>query len=261
MAVSQNGYTANDRTVITSYTVSDSGRKMSLRKGSPGELLAHFIRWFDASVRDIDPGIMDDWSYAERPIRGGTQLSNHASGTAADVDATKWPLGVQPEAYLTAAEIAKVRQQLRLYEGCIRWGGDYAGRKDPMHFEIDRDQASCDRVWAKLQSQPEDDDMYTDDDRKRDDEIARFVEWFGKPDDDPATKGVDESQPNSKGELAKRIRDIHGLVAGQSSAITALAKLLAEQNGLTLADVRRVVAEEVAKGVDVDVTVTPGNAG
>lgn len=45
-----------------------------------------------------------------------------------------------------------------------------------------------------------------------------------------------------------------------SAAITALTKLVAEQNGLTVDDVRRVVSEEIAKGVDVDVTVAPGTA-
>lgn len=155
MAVSQNGYSANDRSVITQYVVSNSGRTMNLRKGSPGELLAHAIRWFDSNIRDIDPGIMDDWSYAERPIRGGVELSNHASGTAGDVDATKWPLGANPEAYLTADEISRWREHLKLYEGCIRWGGDYDGRKDPMHVEINRDQATCDRVWAKIKGTEE----------------------------------------------------------------------------------------------------------
>ena len=149
---SQNGYSANDRTQCTTYTVSNSGRRMLLRKGSPGELLAHMVRWFDKNIRDIDPGIMDDWSYAERPVRGSTDvLSNHASGTAADVDATKWPLGVEPTAYLTAVEIAKIRAHLKLYEGCIRWGGDYISRKDPMHFEINRNQTACDLVWSKIQ--------------------------------------------------------------------------------------------------------------
>ena len=153
MAVSQNGYPANDRRLVTGYQIGGKAKVM-LRRGSTGTLLKHFADWFDASIRDIDPGIPDDWGYAERPIRGGVELSNHASGTALDVDATKWPLGVQPEAYLIPAEIKAVRRQLTVYEGCIRWGGDYIGRKDPMHFEIDRDEATCDRVLAKLTAGP-----------------------------------------------------------------------------------------------------------
>lgn len=162
MVVSQNGYSANDRSVVMSYVVTKTGLKMTLRVGPPGEMLASFVRWFDENIRDIDPGILDDWSYAERLISGSTDITNHASGTAADVDATKWPLGSNPEAYLTAAEIAKVRAKLLQYEGCIRWGGDYTGRKDPMHFEINKDAATVAEVWGRIKltiSDEEDDDM------------------------------------------------------------------------------------------------------
>lgn len=152
MVTSQNGYAANDRSHITTYLVG-AKTKFALRKGPTGWLLAHFADWFDRNIKDIDAGaVMDDWSYAERPIRGSTTtLSNHASGTAIDVDATKWPLGVEPSKYLTKAEIDAVRRQLTVYEGAIRWGGDYTGRKDPMHFEINRDEAFCARIQAKLQ--------------------------------------------------------------------------------------------------------------
>src|ERR1043166_9354511 len=134
VATSQNGYPANDRTLLAKYMVGD--RKFSLRQGPAGWLLWHFLCWFDANIRDINTGVADDWSYAERLVRGGEDLSNHASGTAVDVDATKWPLGKEADTYLTDDEIRRVRTQLKVYEGCIRWGADYTGRKDPMHFEI-----------------------------------------------------------------------------------------------------------------------------
>jgi hypothetical protein len=82
-------------------------------------------------------------------------LSNHASGTAIDINATQWALGSDPHVYLTDAEIAKIRAKLLEYRGCIRWGGDYVGRLDPMHFEIDKDQATCDRVWADIKAAKE----------------------------------------------------------------------------------------------------------
>lgn len=162
MPTSQNGYSANDRSVITTYTVGD-GRKVALRKGSTGAMLKHLADWFDRNIRDLDAGIMDDWGYAERPIRGGTELSNHASGTAIDINATHWILGSDPAVYLSAAEIAKLRDHLHLYKGCIRWGGDYTGRRDPMHFEINRDQATVDSVWDWMSNAPEEDDLpYTE---------------------------------------------------------------------------------------------------
>lgn len=156
MPVSQNGWSANDRSVIETYVVGN-GIKVALREGDAGFVLQHFANWFDANIRDIDlnynNGDLDDWGYAERPIRGGSDLSNHASGTAIDINATQWPLGSAPSKYLTAAEVAKVRAQLKFYDGVIRWGGDYTGRKDPMHFEINSDAASVARVAAKIRGE------------------------------------------------------------------------------------------------------------
>jgi hypothetical protein len=153
--VSQNGWSANDRSVITSYLIG-SRTRVSLRSGPAGEMLQHLGTWFDANIADVDNnynnGALDDWGYAERAIRGGVELSNHASGTALDVNATEWPLGVEPTVYLTQAQIARIRQQLLVYGGCIRWGGDYEGRKDPMHFEINRDVATVTARWALIKT-------------------------------------------------------------------------------------------------------------
>lgn len=157
MPVSQNGWSGNDRSVIETYTVGNKIR-VALRKGDAGFLLKHFTDWFDANIRDVDDnynnGSLDDWGYAERAVRGGVELSNHASGTAIDINATEWPLGKEASVYLTKDEIAKVREQLKVYEGAIRWGGDYVGRKDPMHFEINSDAAHVARVAAKLRGEP-----------------------------------------------------------------------------------------------------------
>lgn len=69
---------------------------------------------------------------------------------------------------------------------------------------------------------------------------------------------------NSKGEVTKRLRGVQAdtgavraALNAQSGALTALTSLVAEQNGLSIDDVRRVVSEEIARGVDVDVTVQP----
>jgi peptidoglycan hydrolase-like protein with peptidoglycan-binding domain len=157
MAVSQNGWSANDRSVIETFTIGARTR-VSLRAGDAGFLLQHYANWFDANIRDIDEnynnGGLDDWGYAERPIRGGVELSNHASGTALDINATCWALGAMPTVYLNATEIAKIHEQLKVYEGALRWGGDYDGRKDPMHVEINADAATVARVAAKLRGNP-----------------------------------------------------------------------------------------------------------
>lgn len=153
MPTSQNGYPANDISQTQSYTIPGTSRKIRLRKGDAGFLLAHFAAWFDKNVEDIEGGVFDDWGYAERSIidNPGT-LSNHASGTAMDLNATKHPL--KKRNTFSAANMAKIRAQLKVYEGAIRWGGDYVNRADEMHFEIEPGTARVARVAAKLRGTP-----------------------------------------------------------------------------------------------------------
>lgn len=154
MPTSQNGYRANDRSVITTFTIAGTDRRVSLREGAPGELLVHWAAWFHANIESIDKGQVDDWGYAERTIRGSsTTLSNHASGTAIDLNATKHPLG--KVGTFTGGQTSRIRRELAKYEGAIRWGGDYNGRKDEMHFEIMASPARCWQVLAKLTVHPE----------------------------------------------------------------------------------------------------------
>jgi hypothetical protein len=150
MATCQNGLPVLTSAQCVVYPIGATV-KVRLAPGPEGQLLAHFARWFDANIRDLDPGILDDWGWADRKVRGSdTDVSNHAGGYAVDLNATKWPLGAAASVYLTAAEIARVHEQLAVYEGCLRWGGDYAGRTDPMHVECLGDRAKNARVWAKL---------------------------------------------------------------------------------------------------------------
>lgn len=153
MATSQNGYVANDITRTQSWKIPGTARAIRLRKGSPGALLVQFAAWFDKNIEDIEAGQLDDWGYAEREIRGSTTtLSNHASGTAMDLNAARHPLGARNT--FTKTQAAKIRAQLKVYDGCIRWGGDYQNRADEMHFEIVRDVAACDAALKKVTAPP-----------------------------------------------------------------------------------------------------------
>jgi hypothetical protein len=266
MAFSQNRYSANDRSMITKYTIGQT-KSVNLRKGSTGALLAHMANWFDANIRDIDPGQLDEWGYAERPIRGGTDLSNHASGTAVDVDATKWPLGVEPSAYLTAAEIARIREHLKVYEGCIRWGGDYTGRKDPMHFEINRDQATCDRVWAKIQSQGDDVSFAEVLPVKNGFGPATAADWLrdARIDTSAIRTIITALDRDLRGDLATKqtlLAQSAAREAAMQTQIGELAKALATSVGGQQVDVEALVQrlgkqveDAMAKTVDVQVSV------
>jgi peptidoglycan hydrolase-like protein with peptidoglycan-binding domain len=151
MPVSQNNYSANDRSVIVSYIV--PGGRLALRKGPAGALLAEAVRRWHVEVEPLQwPGT---WGYAERPIRGSTTvLSNHASGTAADCCAPRHPLGTDPAANFRPGQIAAVRRIVADSDGCLRWGGDYVGRKDGMHLEVIAPEARCAAVLARWQGKP-----------------------------------------------------------------------------------------------------------
>lgn len=66
--------------------------------------------------------------YNDRPIRGSTNISNHAFAAAIDLDPARNPLGSKKSNWdpIVIAAFDK--------EGWL-WGGRYVGRRDPMHFE------------------------------------------------------------------------------------------------------------------------------
>lgn len=159
-ATSQNGWPAlsADSAQLHTWTIPGADRtRLRLRGGSAGFLLVHLAVFFDRRVEDIDfnyrAGELDDWAYAYRPVRGyETTLSNHSSGTAMDLNATEHPLGSTDT--FTADEERLIRRRLNRYLGCVRWGGDYRGRKDEMHFEIDRNLSTCEQVARDLLETP-----------------------------------------------------------------------------------------------------------
>jgi hypothetical protein len=102
---------------------------------------------FHKTIEPIDKGTLDDWGYAFRMIRGSTDsLSNHSSGTAIDLNATKHPLG--KENTFSPENAAKCIALAKKY-GC-KWGGTYRNRKDDMHFEIALKRKQTKELIAKL---------------------------------------------------------------------------------------------------------------
>lgn len=135
MLISQNGFSANDITQTAVYTVPGTNVKVRLRKGDVATVLLYVAKRFHEEVEPlVTPGC---WGYAERNIRGSSStLSNHASGTAIDLNAPLHPLGTDPVKNFTPAQIAAIKNILTQCGTVVRWGGNYTGRKDPMHFEI-----------------------------------------------------------------------------------------------------------------------------
>ena len=84
MLRSANGWTCPGREVIASYSL--PGGKVALRKGDVSVVLLWCAnRWHETVEPLVWPGV---WGYAERLVRGSTTtISDHASGTAIDLNA------------------------------------------------------------------------------------------------------------------------------------------------------------------------------
>lgn len=149
MATSQNGWT-----VITS----GSSEKLTsipkiigrVKKGDVATVFTDLVEFFDKNIEDVDKG-KDEWGYAFRSIRGQSSgYSNHASGTAIDLNATQHPMGARGT--FSDAQEKKIRAMLKeRYLGKIRWGGDYQNRADEMHFEVNCNAADLKKVVAHLE--------------------------------------------------------------------------------------------------------------
>lgn len=156
--VSQNGYSANDRSVIGRYSL--PGGEVALRAGDVSVVLLWCANRWHETVEPLRwPGI---WGFAERTIRGSTTvLSNHASGTALDLNAPAHPLGVAAARNFSPGQITSVHQLIDACDGAVRWGGDYdnparggvaGSRPDPMHLEINAGGAAVRAVADRIRA-------------------------------------------------------------------------------------------------------------
>jgi hypothetical protein len=146
---SSNGWLASkDAAELHIVSVPIEGTKIKVRCAKAvAPLIAGFCKEFNELIEPIDGGALDDWGYCFRNVRGSTdKLSNHSSGTAIDLNATKHPLGkigtFPPE------KVPMIRALAKKYG--LKWGGDYKGRADEMHFEIELGEAKVAALIGSL---------------------------------------------------------------------------------------------------------------
>ena len=149
METSYNGYPASKDPAaidIKSYLVRGTDRKLKCAE-SVGPLLAAFAAEFHELIEPIDEGTFDDWGYCYRMVRGdATKLSNHSSGTAIDLNATRHALG--KVGTFPAEKVPMIRALAKKYG--LKWGGDYKNRKDEMHFEVEVTPAKAKALIVSL---------------------------------------------------------------------------------------------------------------
>lgn len=151
--VSQNGWPVNP--ARGPRTIPGTDVRVNVADGPAGDVLMHVLGEVHRRVEDISlnseaANERDDWGYAERNVRGGGDISNHASATAVDINATRHVLGERGT--FTAEQTTEIRTILGEVDNVVRWGGDYQGRADEMHFEIVGSVAEVTAVAERLRA-------------------------------------------------------------------------------------------------------------
>ena len=148
MTTSQNGWTASaDKASIgvKNYLVDGVGVHFAVATAAAPLLLA-FAKYFNNQIEGITGGAWDDWGYAYRPVRGAKSgLSNHASGTAIDINSEDHPLS--SKGTFTPEQATKIRAECKRLG--LAWGGDFK-RCDEMHFEVAISAQAAHKLIEKL---------------------------------------------------------------------------------------------------------------
>ena len=98
--------------------------------------------------KDGKPRLVSDGGYNNRLVRGSkTVWSNHAWGNAVDLNAGENPMQSTLETSFVASEVTALANRLGM-----TWGGNYANRKDAMHFEVTVSRPRAMRIIADLNS-------------------------------------------------------------------------------------------------------------
>lgn len=147
---SQNGWPASpDKSAIGIVRVvvpgTDIDFPQGVKSGDVATVLMYVAEQFHKTVEALVDGWC--WGYNYRKIEGSSSLSNHASGTAIDLNAPNHPMG--KGGTFSASQVTAIRRILTYCEYVVRWGGDFS-RKDEMHFEIVGSAAAVARVAAKI---------------------------------------------------------------------------------------------------------------
>lgn len=117
------------------YSVPGTDVELQARSGDVATVLIHVASRFNSDVERLYDYQSSGYSY-RRNVNNPSVWSNHASGTALDLNYELHPNGASVGSTFTSAKVAAIRRILSDCEGTVYWGGDYRGTVDGMHFEI-----------------------------------------------------------------------------------------------------------------------------
>jgi hypothetical protein len=142
MAVSQNGWeviTTFDSHQLRLWTIPNTMIQLRLRTGPAGFVMTHVATWYHRQVEALT-AIADEHAYSYRVIQGSVEWSNHASGTAIDLNSLQHPQGQSPLVSFSTEQLTLIHTALSTkYQSKVKWGGDFHTTVDGMHWEINTD--------------------------------------------------------------------------------------------------------------------------
>ncbi|MGP5263639.1 peptidoglycan-binding protein [Glutamicibacter arilaitensis] len=120
-----------------------------VRKGDGEVILDYLCQRFNSEVEPIVKAW--SWGYAKRDVREAAGIpSEHQTGWAIDLNAPIHGLGLVDT--FSRSDESAIHRILKDLGGAVRWGGDYAGRKDEMHFELQGGLANLKRVADEIRA-------------------------------------------------------------------------------------------------------------
>lgn len=131
---------------LHTWVLPGAHRKITHLAGRPGFVLAVWDTLFDRTVERLDipnkAEPVDEGGYSHRENRNRPGVwSEHAGGSADDLNWNRHPNGVPASHTFTAKQINLIHRRMRWWNriavsAVLRWGGDYRHVPDPMHIEL-----------------------------------------------------------------------------------------------------------------------------
>jgi hypothetical protein len=125
---------------VERYQIPGTAFVLPVRSGNVATVLMYVAGRFHREVEPLLGGQLFGYDY-RRNVNNPSVWSNHASGTAIDLNADLHPNAVTNS--FTAAKVSAVHRILTACKGVVYWGGDYTRTVDAMHFEINVDPADA----------------------------------------------------------------------------------------------------------------------
>jgi len=262
---SQNGWPAYANTShFTRFTA--AGQGWWAANADVAVVFKEFIERFDKEIEEITQKKLDDWSYANRLVRGSTSVvSNHGSATAIDLNALKHPRGVHNTfSTAQAAQMRRIKNAITDNAGkpVLRLGMDFTTTVDDMHVEINVNAARVKQAANRIRNQKEDDVSFAEKHKLTQADVRAYDQPHLKV-GETTSFGVLVRYPPAterlRREMTAQIGALTRMVGTLADAIKAEGSLTAEQATASALEGARIALAEldppIVDGDLVDLTV------